>query len=607
MLLVLRALITGVRFDITISAYLLILPFLVIFFDNIAQISKKSLRVVAAATAAVSYIGTMFVCAGDLPYMHHFHNRVHNAVFISFSNGGSDFLTGMVFQEWRYYWAFAPFFLSSWLIVRKALLFYRLHLTAISSNGRHGNLSGFLLGGLLLVFAMWNNLSFKEPIHEAQAYTSDYSFTNQLGLNPAFVFYRSLITASQAGSHEVHFMDNEEALNNVRKVLNVPDSNGFDSPIARSITFENDKLPIKPNIVLVIMESMSANKMSRFGNKDNLTPYIDSLAERSLTFDSVFSSGIHTFAGIYSVLFSQPVIKSKHSLLEITPQAGLTNSLKNHGYSTVYFTTHDADFDNVGPFLNANGFDKIVSKCDYPEEQVMSSLGVPDDYLYEHAIKVLDEMQHKAETASNPFFATIMTGSDHGPYIIPDYFTPKHKKSTLAIVEYVDWSVRKFMAEASEKPWYDNTLFIFVADHGAPTDKRYDLPLSFLHIPIIMYGPKVLGESRVVNELTSQLDLYPTLMGLLRLSYVNNGFGMDVLKDKRPFVFAFADNKYAVLDKQYMYLWREKGLLSLYDYKSNDIRNHLPELKELAGKMKYFGESMFQAAQWLRKNGYTTP
>ncbi|TAK47343.1 MAG: DUF229 domain-containing protein, partial [Saprospiraceae bacterium] len=196
-------------------------------------------------------------------------------------------------------------------------------------------------------------------------------------------------------------------------------------------------------------------------------------------------------------------------------------------------------------------------------------------------------------------------GSDHGPYVIPGYFKPKHEKKVLGIVEYVDWSVRQFLQKAAKEPWFDNTIFIFVADHGASIVKRYDLPLSYLHTPLIMYAPKILGIPRTITTLGSQLDIFPTVMGLLQLDYVNNTLGIDLFREARPYAISYADDKYAVLNSEYIYVSRENGVNSLYRYRTNDLKNYLDEKPDMASEMKIYGESMFQTAQWLRKRGLT--
>ncbi|MCC6725590.1 MAG: sulfatase-like hydrolase/transferase [Saprospiraceae bacterium] len=200
-----------------------------------------------------------------------------------------------------------------------------------------------------------------------------------------------------------------------------------------------------------------------------------------------------------------------------------------------------------------------------------------------------------------------MTGSDHGPFVIPKYFKPKHEDATLGVVEYVDWSVRKFLRIASQKPWFDNTIFVFVADHGSSMDKRYDMPLSYLHSPLIIYAPKLLGEPHSYPQLGSQVDVFPTIMGLLKLPYVNNTYGIDLFRESRPFACSYADDKFAVLNTEYMFVSRENGVTSLYNYRTGDVKDYSKELPELREAMRTYGESVFQTTQWLRHNGKQVP
>jgi len=521
---------------------------------------------------------------------------------ISTGKGDSgSMLSGMIFQEWRYCWPLIPFFILSWLFYKQNKAMLRNILYQNDKSTVAGNWKWFAVYGALIFFGIWGRFSFQSHLAANTAYSSDYGFINMLGLNPAFTFTQSYVN-SKTDAKNVRLMGDGEAVRNMQGYLNIPSAQEFNSPIARQVLF-SDSLATRPNVVLVIMESMSAGKMGRYGNSNNLTPFMDSLATQSLTFDSVFTSGIHTFAGVYSTLFSHPVVKRKHPLEKVVPMSGIATTLKDYGYSTIYFTTHDKGFDNVDAFLTANDYDQIVSKDDYPPDRILSALGVPDDYLFEHAIGDLDRLNLKGK----PFFAAIMTGSDHGPFIVPKYYKPKQADPILGVVEYVDWSVRKFLTTAAEKPWFDNTLFVFVADHGTSLDKRYDMPLSYLHTPLIFYAPQLLGAPQSLNQLGSQVDVFPTIMGMLKLPYVNNSFGIDLFREQRQFACAYADDKFAVLNSEYMYVARDNGVNSLYRYRTGDVKDYSRALPELTAEMKTYGESVFQTTQWLRHNGKQEP
>jgi phosphoglycerol transferase MdoB-like AlkP superfamily enzyme len=161
------------------------------------------------------------------------------------------------------------------------------------------------------------------------------------------------------------------------------------------------------------MESMSAAKMNRHGNPYGITPFLDSISTKGYYFENTYSAGIHTFNGIFSTLFSYPALFRQHPMKEsaMYKYHGIASTLKKHNYSTIYFTTHDGQFDNGEGFLNGNDYDRVVELNDYPAEKAQTTLGVPDDYMFEYSIPVLDQLHSKG----NPFMAAFMTASDHGP------------------------------------------------------------------------------------------------------------------------------------------------------------------------------------------------
>ncbi len=595
--LVTKAFLMGLRFDTVVMGYLLTLPFLFLAIDAMAGWNSKLVYRIVNGLVLVGVVAVLFIHATDLPFFHHFYTRLTTSVMIStFTGQSGSMLSGMILQEWRFVWPLIPFFILTVLFFKKTQQLFR-NILCKNESSPTGSIKWFVAFGALIFFGIWGRFSFDSHLAASTAYDSDYGFINMLGLNPAYTFTQSYVN-SKTDAKNVRLMGDGEAVRNVQQFLHIPAAQEFDSPIARAVTFP-DTLATKPNVVVVIMESMSANKMGRYGNTNNLTPFMDSLATQSIAFDSIFTVGIHTFAGVYATLFSHQVVKRKHPLDKVVPMSGISNTLKRHGYSTIYFTTHDKGFDNVNAFLTANDFDQIVSKDDYPKERVLSALGVSDDYLYQHALGDMDRLSKKG----NPFFAAIMTGSDHGPFVIPSYFHPKHEDAVLGVVEYVDWSVRQFLTEASKKPWFDNTLFVFVADHGTSLDKRYDMPLSYLHSPLIFYSPKLLGEPRRIEQLGSQVDVFPTIMGLLKQPYINNTLGIDLFREQRPFACSYADDKWVVLNTEYMYVARDNGVNSLYHYRTGDVKDYSKALPELMEQMQTYGKSVFQTTQWLRHNG----
>ena len=273
---------------------------------------------------------------------------------------------------------------------------------------------------------------------------------------------------------------------------------------------------------------------------------------------------------------------------------GIAATLQRQGYQTAYFTTHDKEFDNVAGFLSQNGVERIISQADYPVSEVKTTLGVPDDYMFRFAMPIFDEM------ASNnkPFFAAMMTASDHGPFYIPEYFEPRSEEVKYQITEYADWSLQRFIEMASEKPWFDNTLFVFVADHGAALDTDYSIPLSYFHTPLVFYMPKHLQS--IENEsIASQMDVFPTVMGILGKSYVNNTFGIDLLNENRRYAYFMGDDKYGVIDGEWLLINKpSEEQIGLYKYIEKEKKNYISDYPELAKEMQKYAESAWQVSEY---------
>ena len=206
----------------------------------------------------------------------------------------------------------------------------------------------------------------------------------------------------------------------------------------------------------------------------------------------------------------------------------------------------------------------------------------------------------KLNNKTNPFFATIMTASDHGPYIIPEYFKPKNNDIKKQIVEYADWSLKKFIKLAEKTPWFDNTIFVFIADHGAAINVKYTMPLNYHHSPLIFFAPKILN-NKIINDIGGQIDVYPTIMGLLNIEYINNTFGIDLLKEKRKYIYFCADDKFGVLDSTFYFIETDNNKF-LYKYRQKDLTNYIDSFPDKAKEMEIFAKSNIQAAFYISNN-----
>jgi len=592
-----RAFVMGFRFDTVVSGYVLAGPLVALSIVSLSGQSRGWLLRIISWFMITAYGGLFFAGAADIPYFRYYFSRL-TVASLNWTDAPA-FMVRMIFSEVRYFIYFILFAACLILFAQLVVIVRRATWKQPGSReSRWLNLGISLLACGLLFVGIRGRVAQKSPIRAGTAYFCNYAFINQLGLNASFTFIRSALDARQPENQRLELMDEDEAQRKAHEFLKIPEGPGFGSPLARRVTATGK--PLEANVILIIMESMAAAKMARYGNADSLTPVMDSLAKVSYCFDNIYTDGTHTFNGIYATLFSFPTLLKRHPMkATIIPEmTGFARTLSERGYCTIFFTTHDEQFDNMGGFLRGNWFQSVISQKDYPREKILSTLGVPDDYLYEFAIPKLTDLYQRGR----PFFCAMLTASDHGPYIIPKWadFKPRSSEARKQIVEYADWSVGRFLRLAQREDWYRNTIFVFVADHGAVWGASdYDMPLSYFHTPLIIFAPGLLPEARASDVLGGQVDIFPTVMGILNVNYVNNTFGIDLLREARPAIFFTADDKIGCLNREFFLVHRQNGLESVYKYRTAESNNYLEQYPASADSLRTYAFSMLQAAQGM--------
>ncbi|MEP6804388.1 MAG: LTA synthase family protein, partial [Flavobacterium sp.] len=235
----------------------------------------------------------------------------------------------------------------------------------------------------------------------------------------------------------------------------------------------------------------------------------------------------------------------------------------------------DAFFDNMQDFYSGNGYD-IVDKSSFSREEITFSnvWGVCDEDMYNKAIKVMN-----AEAKQNkPFFNHIMTVSNHRPFTYPNnkIDIPGDIKSRDGGVKYTDYALRKFFTMASKQPWFKNTVFVIVADHCASSAGKTQLPLDKYRIPAFIYDPA--AKPVKYNKLMSQIDLMPTLFGLLNFSYESKFFGQDVLKpDYKPRAFIATYQDLGLIKDNVLTVLSPKQQVKQFDLQINPKPGIAPE------------------------------
>jgi len=601
---ILYAFFMGFRFDLVVSSYILILPYLILTVSSFFKINDKLHKILnnfLFYLILIPFSITFFISSADIPFFNQFYSRFNITAFAW--NDNIDIVASMIVNEPKYFLVAIPFIvlLTIFMLKLKSIFFnYNNHQSLDKPKTNiFIKIIISLIFFLLIFIGIRGRTAAKSPIRVGTAYFCTNPFLNQLGLNANFTLLRSYLNSKKKRHQYVNLLEENEALKNTQSFFHINQNNSQKYPIARKISNNNSRSN-KPNIILIMFESMTAYKMSRYGNQYNLTPFLDSITNHSIVFDNFYSSGIHTEGGVYTVNSSYPSIFEKHMMkgTEMKSFNGIAHTLKQNNYSTIFFMTHDSEFDNMGGFIKSNYYDKLISEEDYPNDAIRGVWGVPDDYLFTYSLDYLEKLNQKQK----PFLATYMTVSDHGPYTIPDYFKPLSKEIEKQVVEYVDWSIRKFITDCSKKDWFDNTIFVLTADHGAPANSFYDLPENYFHIPLIIYSPNLI-KPKVYNKMGLQQDIFPTIMNFINVEYTNNTMGINLINEEREFAYFSTLGKYGVRNQDYYYINRLEGKESLFKYsdkKSYKI-NLIDSLPKLAKKMKIYAESNLQTAQYLTK------
>lgn len=283
----------------------------------------------------------------------------------------------------------------------------------------------------------------------------------------------------------------------------------------------------KLNVVLISIESFSASFMKSFGNKKNITPFLDSLTNHSLAFTNLYATGTRTVRGLEALSLCVPPTPGQ----SIVRRPGnenlfsLATVFNERGYESKFIYGGYGYFDNMSHFFENNGY-QVVDRSALSEEEIdyENIWGVADENLFTLALREID----KTVSSGKRVFTHIMTTSNHRPYTYPEgrIDIPSHT-SRAGAVKYTDYALRKFILEASKKDWFNNTVFVITADHCASSAGKTELPVKKYHIPMLMFSPHNIMPG-VQDRLMSQIDIGPTLLGLLNFSYVTKFWGNDI-------------------------------------------------------------------------------
>ena len=283
------------------------------------------------------------------------------------------------------------------------------------------------------------------------------------------------------------------------------------------------------NVVVVSSESFGAKFSRLYGSKQDLTPNFDAYAQRGMWFANTYASGTRTVRGLEALTASFPPIPTV-SIVRRPGNEGIATwgrVMHGLGYDTSFLYGGYGYFDNMNAFYAGNGFE-VLDRDAIDEPRFENIWGVADEDLFDLALRHYSDLHARGK----PFFSIVMTTSNHKPFTfrpgLESFGIPPAGGGRKAGVKYADYALGYFLREAEKQPWFDDTIFVVVADHGARVYGKADIPLQSYEIPLMIYAPRHLPPRRV-DTLMSQIDVAPTVLGLLGLPYEAPFFGQDVL------------------------------------------------------------------------------
>lgn len=292
---------------------------------------------------------------------------------------------------------------------------------------------------------------------------------------------------------------------------------------------------LRPNIIQITVESLGTEFLGYFNPESKLTPELDALIPRSLVFEQVYATGTRTVRGMEATVLSLPPTPGR-SIVKRPRHGNLFSFgsvLRSRGYDTAFIYSGFGYFDNMNAFFGNNGY-RVVDRASVADEDITfaNAWGACDEDLYNWTLREADRSAREGK----PFHHFVMTTSNHRPFTFPEgrIDLPSKESGRAGAVKYTDYAIGKFLRDAAQRPWFKNTIFVIVADHCAESAGRTELPVHNYHIPLIIYAPGGQIKPGRVSTLMSQIDLPPTLLGLLNWSYPSRFYGRDVRNTRLP-------------------------------------------------------------------------
>ena len=471
----------------------------------------------------------------------------------------------------------------------------------------------FVITALILGVLVYGRLALT-PLTWKQCFVFEDSFKSYLALNPLQNFFATL----KLRKPEFNEQKAREAFPLMAEWMQLPDKTNFSY---RRVVAPNSKaLESRPNIVLVMCESFSMYKSSMSGNPLNTTPFFDQLCRNGIFFERCFTPHFSTARGLFALITGIPDAQlfkfSTRNPLAIRQHTIIDNF---EGYDKHYFLGGSPDFNNFGGLLKNINDLQMHTEGSFKSPKI-NVWGISDKDLFLEANDVFKKK-------TKPFFAIIQTSNNHRPYMIPrsdtefvrsDIDEEELAKNGFESIDeyntfrYSDYSFKKFISAAEKEQYFHNTIFVFVGDHGVAGNADAVYPAAWTrqrltdeHVPLLFYAPFILQPQKR-PEVVSQIDVLPTIAGMIQQPYVNTTLGRDLLEPAKKNNYAFITNtagKIGIVTDDFYYIknlnFPEEKMVAIRDSAYRYNRYQRDSIKK---KMSDFTTAFFETARYMLMN-----
>lgn len=464
--------------------------------------------------------------------------------------------------------ASSPIGLSLSLLVLLVVISLFLQRYVISRKLAFGNVSIWLRALVCLLLLALNFILIRgglygSPITQSMAYFSKEQLLNHAAVNTEWNLIRSILSERMVSKNPYLYLDKKEAEQRIKALFNVEKDT--------TISILKTK---RPNVVLVVIESFTADLTKTLGNEDGITPHFDSLINKGVFFSNIYASGNRTDKGImasyagFPTLAAGSIVKWPEKMQKIP---AIAQSLFKSGYQTSFFYGGESEFDNYKAFILSHNYQKLTDLKDFKSDKMQSRWGKFDEVVF-------DRQVHDLNTEKQPFFSSLLTLTNHEPYDLPGkakFGREDNIAKFKSTAYYTDSCINAYLNNAKKQAWYKNTLFIFIADHGHLLPKNsHDIsaPQRY-HIPLLFYGDVIKDEylGKRFSNVGSQTDIAATLLAQLELPAKEFSWSKNLLNPyTKPFAYFTWDNGMGFIDNQQCVTFDNVGKATLYNSNPQD-------------------------------------